>query len=171
MLASRPAPSTDRAHGQAAARPGATSVRGLRRIARSYGLSLLAAALGLPVLAAGLITTNNCALRGGDCTGRLMYAVIGAVVLAGIVQFVLLLHSRLGWLCWAGAGVVTATAVLHPGQPLLMLATAAAAPGIGAWVSEPARPDRWRPVHRLLRMLAVVVVLAASALWGIADGR
>lgn len=144
-------------------------MHGLSRVARSYGLTLLAAALGLPVLAAGLITTNSCTLRGGDCTSRLVYAVIGAIALAGLVQLVLLVHSGLGWLCWAGVAAVTATAALHPTEPLVVLMTASAGPGLGAWISEPERPGRRHRVHRLLRFWVVAAVVAGSSVWALAE--
>jgi hypothetical protein len=130
-----------------------------------YGVTLLAAVLGLPVLAAGLITSNSCALRGGACSGRLAYGVVGAVALAALVQLVLVLHLRLGWLCWGVAAATTATVLLHLGQPLVVLVTAVAAPGIGAWASEPPRRFDEHPArHRLVRLLVPAALLAATIL-------
>jgi hypothetical protein len=174
VLASRPISPTDRVHRSARDRAvdGSERPHGLHRIGQAYGLSLLAAVLGLPVLAAGLITSNNCELRGVACSGRLVYGLIGAVVLAAVVQLVLLLHFRLGWLCWAVVAAVTATVLLYPTEPLVVVAAALVAPGVGAWVSEPPRPGVDAPAaNRLPRLLLLAAVLAAAVVPALVDWR
>jgi hypothetical protein len=90
------------------------------------------------------------------------------VALAALVQLVLVLHLRLGWFCWGAAAAVTATVVLHLDQPLVVLLTVVAAPGIGAWVSEPPAPYAARTgIGRLLRPLVLAGLLAVSVVPGL----
>jgi hypothetical protein len=166
VLASRPALPTDEylPSGRSIPAAGRLQLYGLRRIVQAYGVSLLAAVLGLPVVAAGLITSNNCQLRGFDCLDRLAYGLIGATVLAAVAQLMLALHFRLGWSFWVGSSLLMSTTLLNTSSLPAVIGVLLIAPGVAAWVSEP--PSRrgvlahWGPRYAAL----CVLVMAAAAI-------
>ncbi|MBO0812861.1 MAG: hypothetical protein J2P23_12560 [Microlunatus sp.] len=139
---------------------------GFARVTQAYAVTLLAAVLALPVVGAGLITSNNCTIRGYACGDRLAYGLIGAIVLAGVTQLMLALHFRLGWSFWIGCSSVMATATVNTGQPPVLVGMLLLAPGVAAWVSEP--PDRRRGV--LSHWAPRYAVLLALVLAGLAVG-
>ena len=119
---------------------------GLSRIVQAYSLTLLAAILALPVVGAGLITSNNCQIRGYACVDRFAYGLVGAGVLAGVTLLMLALHFRLGWSFWVGCVLVMTAAGLNTGEVPVLAAVLIIAPGVAAWFSEP--PNRRRGVLR-----------------------
>jgi len=128
---------------------------GLARIIQAYGLTLLAAILALPVVGAGLITTNNCQIRGYACSDRLAYGLVGASVLAGVTLLMLALHFRLGWSFWVGCVLVMTIAALNTGAVPPLAAVLVIAPGVAAWFSEPPNQRRgvlphWAPRYAVL---------------------
>lgn len=139
---------------------------GFARVSQAYALTLLAAVLSLPVVGAGLITSNNCQIRGYDCDDRLAYGMIGAIVLAAVTQLMLGLHFRLGWSFWLSCSLMMATAALNAGHLPVLVGMLLLAPGVAAWVSEP--PDRRRGV--LAYRTPRYVVLLALLLAGLAVG-
>lgn len=142
---------------------------GVRRLAGAYGVSLLAAVLGLPGLAAGMISSNTCRIQGFGCSERLAYGILVGVVLALIIQLVMALHLKLGlalWLC--STAIVAVSALLGlDAWPVLVIGPVIA-PGVAAWVSEP--PNRRHAVlkHWLPRLAALAVVGGVLLLSGIA---
>lgn len=136
---------------------------GFARIAQAYGLTLLAAVLALPVVGAGLITSNNCQLRGYACSDRLAYGLIGAIVLAVATQLMLALHLRLGWSFWIGSALVMAGAAVNFDHLPVLIGLVAVAPGAAAWFSEP--PNRRRGVlHHWAPRCGVLLALVLAAL-------
>lgn len=136
---------------------------GFARISQAYGLTLLAAVLALPVVGAGLITSNNCQIRGYDCGDRLAYGLIGAIVLAAVTQLLLALHFRLGWAFWVSCSVIMAAAAVNTGLVPVLVGVLLLAPGVAAWVSEP--PNRRRGVLRhWMPRYAVLLALVLAAL-------
>ncbi|QGN33548.1 hypothetical protein [Microlunatus sp. Gsoil 973] len=136
-------------------------------MSQAYGITLLAAVLGLPVVGAGLITTNNCHLRGYDCADRLAYGLVGAIVLAAVTQLMLGLHFRLGWAFWISCSVLMAAAGLNMANVSVLVGVVLIAPGVAAWVSEP--PNRRRGVlphwvPRYAVFLALVLIVLSVAL-------
>lgn len=139
---------------------------GMRRISHAYGLTLLAAVLGLPVLAAGLIVSNNCQLRGLECSDRLAFGVVGAIVLAAGVQLLLALHFRLGWTFWLGSVFLMFTAAA---QTLVLPAVLilALAPGLAAWITDPPNRRARTLEHWAPRLAAFSAVAVAAPLAGL----
>ncbi|GAB3922720.1 hypothetical protein GCM10011575_43640 [Microlunatus endophyticus] len=135
---------------------------GLARVSQAYGLTLLAAILALPVVGAGLITSNNCQLRGYACSDRLAYGLIGAIVLAVVTQLMLALHFRLGWSFWIGSALVMAGASLNTDHLPVLIGLVVLAPGVAAWFSEP--PNRRRDVvtHWVPRCTALLALVLAA---------
>lgn len=140
---------------------------GFARITQAYAVTLLAAVLALPVVGAGLITSNNCAIRGYACGDRLAYGLIGAIVLAGVTQLMLALHFRLGWSFWIGSSLMMATATVNTAQPPVLVGVLLLAPGVAAWVSEP--PNRRRGVlsHWVPRYAVLLVLVLAGLAVGL----
>jgi|GEM_PF-3681698 hypothetical protein len=140
---------------------------GFPRISLAYGITLLAAVLGLPVVGAGLITSNNCQLRGYDCDDRLAYGLVGAIVLAAVTQLMLGLHFRLGWAFWISSSLLMAAAGLNLGNIAILVGVVLIAPGLAAWVSEPPNRRRgvlahWTPRYAV--WLGVVLIALSVAL-------
>lgn len=138
---------------------------GLARVTQAYALTLLAAVLALPVVGAGLITSNNCQIRGYDCGDRLAYGLIGAIVLAAVTQLMLGLHFRLGWSFWFSSSLVMATAAVNAVHVAVLVGALLLAPGIAAWVSEPPNRRRsplsyWMPRYALLLVVVLIGALA-----------
>lgn len=164
VLASRtftPADRTTEPQEIVEAAPNRVRRHGFARVSQAYALTLLAAVLALPVVGAGLITSNNCQIRGYDCGDRLAYGLIGAIVLATVTQLMLGLHFRLGWSFWFSCSLVMATAALNAGNFPVLVGTLLLAPGIAAWVSEP--PDRrrgllsyWTPRYAVLLVVTLI---------------
>jgi hypothetical protein len=139
---------------------------GIKRIGLAYGLTLLAAVLGLPGVFAGVITTNNCTLQGEECAERMVYGVIGGIVLAAVVQLVLAVHFRLGWLFWGVSAVIMAAAIaVLAGWPMII--GLLLAPGVAAWVSDSQDEKRSTFRHWLPRLVVLIIVLGAIALIGL----
>lgn len=139
---------------------------GFARVNQAYALSALAAVLALPVVGAGLITSNNCQIRGYDCHDRLAYGLIGAIVLAAVTQLILGLHFRLGWSFWFSSSLLMAVAALNAGHVAVLVGGLLVAPGIAAWVSEPPNRRRGVPAHWMPRG----GVLLVAVLTGLATG-
>lgn len=172
MLSSQSIPPADRTAesqdiGQAA--PERTRRYGLARVTQAYALTLLAALLALPVVGAGLITSNNCQIRGFDCGDRLAYGLVGAIVLAAVTQLILGLHFRLGWAFWISCALIMATGALNVGHVAALVAVLLSAPGIAAWISEPPNrrhsvPSYWTPRYAVL-LTVVLTGVALGLLW------
>jgi hypothetical protein len=127
----------------------------------------LAALLGLPGLAAGLISANDCQLHGFDCADRLAYGVISGIVLAVAIQLLLALQFRLGWLFWSSSALIMAAAATQLPVWPMALAIVVLAPAAAAWISEP--PNRRSPVlrHWVPRLGLLVGASGIVALSGI----
>ena len=170
VLASRPFAPADRiTEPVTLGQPASKRVRryGFARITQAYALTLLAAILALPVVGAGLITSNNCQIRGYDCGDRLAYGLIGAIVLAGATQLMFALHFRLGWLFWVSCTLIMATAALNTDHAAFLVGVPLLAPGVAAWVSEP--PNRRRDVlsHWAPRSAALFALVLLGLLVGL----
>lgn len=142
---------------------------GVKRIAQAYGLTVLAVVLGLPVPVAGLLMSNNCTLHSQECSARLLYAVIGGIVLAAVVQLVLAVHFRLGWLFWGCSALVVATSAVGLG-PWRIAIGALLAPGIAAWVTDPPNRRTGGIRHWIPRLSALIVALGAMTTAGLVTG-
>jgi hypothetical protein len=121
---------------------GQTPPVGWRRLLQAYVASGLAVVLGLPGLAAGLITANTCQLRGADCVGSSTYGLIGGAGLAIIIQLVLAAQLRLGWRFWLVCLSGVAATVLTLDSAWLAVPVVALLPALAGWATDP-RP--WRP--------------------------
>ncbi|HEY9290705.1 MAG TPA: hypothetical protein VIP98_05440 [Microlunatus sp.] len=175
MLASRPYPRPDgdgrsARGGQTADSALTTPATGLRRIARAYAVTLLAALIGLPGLAAGLISSSSCGAGAGTCDVRLAYGLVGGVTLAVIVQLVLSLQLKLGWLFWVASTAITATVLANLDSLPILLVTVLIAPGIAAWLSDPPHQRRSVLAHWGPRLGILVVVLAGLLGLGMIGG-
>lgn len=136
---------------------------GLARIVQGYALTLLAAILALPVVGAGLITSNNCQIRGYACSDRFAYGLVGASVLAAVTLLMLALHFQLGWSFWIGCALLMTAAALSTGHVPALAVVLMIAPGVAAWFSEP--PNRRRgALHHWVPRYAVLVGLMLSSL-------
>lgn len=136
---------------------------GLARVVQAYGLTLLAAVLALPVVGAGLITSNNCQIRGYDCADRFAYGLVGASVLAAVTLLMLALHFRLGWSFWVSCVLVMTAAALNTAGVPALAGVLVIAPGVAAWFSEP--PNRRRGVlHHWAPRYAVLLGLGMGSL-------
>lgn len=136
---------------------------GLARIVQAYGVTLLAAVLALPVVGAGLITSNNCQIRGYACADRFAYGVVGASVLAAATLLMLALHFRLGWSFWISCALVMIAAALNTEAVPALAGVLVIAPGVAAWFSEP--PNRRRAVlHHWAPRYAVLLGLVIGSL-------
>jgi hypothetical protein len=129
-------------------------------------VTVLAAVLGLPVVAAGLILSNSCQLNGSQCSGRLAFGLIGGIVLAAGVQLLLALHVRLGWSFWVCSVLVMATALIQS-SALLLILILLIAPGIAAWVTDPPHRRASAMGHWTPRLLVLTGLLAGAGLLGL----
>lgn len=169
MLTSRRASRTDPPTG-AKATPGQTlrpRLFGFKRLGQAYGITLLAAVLGLPGLAAGLISMNDCQLNGFDCSDRLAYGVISGLVFALAIHLLLSLHFRLGWLFWVSSGLIMAAAATHlPVWPVTVIVVALA-PAVAGWVSEPPNQRSGVGRHWVPRLAVLVGTVGVVAVSGV----
>lgn len=141
---------------------------GLRRIARAYGISLLAAVLGLPGLAAGMISSNACRIRGYGCADRLSYGIIIGIAITVIIQLVMALHFKLGGTFWLVSTAISAvTAALGSSLFPVLVAGLVIAPGLAAWISDPPRQRKTAFRHWIPRLTALTVVPGVLLLVGL----
>lgn len=160
MLASRPVP---RSHAGTSGRGGHShraepAPTGWRRLLLAYLVSALAVVVGLPGLAAGLITANTCTLRSMDCAGASFYGIVGGGGLAVIIQLVLAVQFRIGWPFWLVSLFGVVAAGCGVGSPWLLIPAVAVVPAIAGWVTDPSRWPRagWR--RRIPRLAALVLL-------------
>ncbi|QDP97945.1 hypothetical protein FOE78_20385 [Microlunatus elymi] len=181
MLASRRSPRPGRAGrpargGQTAGSAisavvtGSSPATGLSRLLRAYAITLLSALIGLPGLAAGVVTSTSCGAGAGDCDVRWVYGLVGGVVLALLVQLVLSLHLKLGWLFWITSSAITATVITNLDAWPVVLVTVLIAPGIAAWLSDPPQRRRGVLAHWAPRLGILVVVVAGLVGIGLIGG-
>lgn len=169
MLASRPPSRPNSAASIAGGRTHTTgSARrpplGLRRLLYAYAAAALAAVLGLPGLAAGTITANNCQLRDLDCVGQPGYGPIAGSVLAAIVLVVLAVQFRLGWQFWTVSLLGFLAAAVSISLPWLLIAVIALWPAAASWITDPSQRRRpaarhWVPRCAVLGIPAVMIIL------------
>lgn len=176
MLASRPSsrPTGDGSLGGERAdrsnAPGGQPPTGPRRLLYAYAASLLAAVLGLPGLAAGTITANNCQLRNLDCVGSVAYGPIAGAVLATIVLLVLAIQFRLGWRFWTVAMIGFAAAAVSIGLPWLLIVLLILWPAAAAWITDPPGRRRTMLRHWIPRWSTLIVVPVAMIILGASAG-
>lgn len=140
---------------------------GVQRIGKAYGLSLLAAVLGLPGVAAGMISSNTCQIQGSGCSQRLSYGIFVGIALAVTIQLVLAIHLQLGLRFWLCSTVLIGVAVALGFHALpILISGLVITPGVAAWASDP--PNRRSSVYRhwvprIVALLAVFGLLLAVA--------